>query len=395
MYHDASKFGFFAVLHRKNGNTRQECYKLTDMPKVLGLLNPKLDFWISQADFIKPSRRVVNLARIGLLFADLDTYKIPWAHGRSPEDQAAWVIFHCHEMGIPSPSIIIFSGRGLQAKWFLTAPLPRQALPRWNACQRHLVDKMANVGADPAAKDASRVLRIINTVNSKSGQVCRVVHVEKDAAGLPVRYSFEYMSEILLPIARWDIEENRQKKEEKQKLKIIHGGKQSNLRGFSSRQLAWDRLEDLRRLAKIRGGIKEGDRMLHLFWRLNFLLLSGVCNSSNMYREAVELAKELDPSWNYRDKELMTLYAKAKKFESGEKVTYAGKEYPALYTPKNQTLISLFSITEEEQRQLKTIISPSMAKERDRVRQKNRRKDAGAKDRQEYLNEAEAKKNQS
>lgn len=206
------------------------------------------------------------------------------------------------------------------------------------------------------------MLRTIETVNSKSGEVCRVVHVTNDTDGQPVRYNFEYLAEALLPAARWTIEQQRQEHSERVKRKpkpfhLVPGGKADNLRGFSGRQLAWDRLEDLRKLAELRGGVNEGSRMQHLFWRLNFLLLSGATNSKQMYHEASALARELDPQWNSRSKELMTLFCKAKAFEAGEKVSFGGKDYPPLYTPKNGTLINLFRITVDEQRQLKTIIS--------------------------------------
>src|SRR5690625_5379455 len=102
--------------------------------------------------------------------------------------------------------------------------------------------------------------------------------------------------------------------------------------------------------------------MKHLFWRLNFLLLSGATHSGAMYHEAKALARELSPNWNdYRSKELMTLYAKAKQYEAGEKVEFGGRQYSPLYTPKNDTLISLFQITDEEQRKLRTVISTAMA----------------------------------
>ncbi|MEE4325871.1 hypothetical protein V2K50_26220 [Pseudomonas alliivorans] len=107
------------------------------------------------------------------------------------------------------------------------------------------------------------------------------------------------------------------------------------------RQLAWDRLEDLRKLAYLRGGVNEGSRVQHLFWRLNFLLLSGATNSKQMYHEASSLAPELDPQWNSRSKELMTLFSKAKAYESGERVSFGGKDNAPLYTPKNDTLINL------------------------------------------------------
>ncbi len=38
--------------------------------------------------------------------------------------------------------------------------------------------------------------------------------------------------------------------------------------------------------------------MRHLFWRLNFLLLSGATNSAQMYHEAAALSSELDTRWS-------------------------------------------------------------------------------------------------
>ncbi|WP_199770402.1 helix-turn-helix domain-containing protein [Aeromonas sp. ASNIH3] len=288
--------------------------------------------------------------------------------------------------------MLIFSGRGLQAKWLLDRPVPRQALPRWNACQKYLIDRLMPVGADVAAKDASRVLRVIETVNTKSGEVCRVVHVETGADGQPVRYGFEYLAETLLPVARWEIEQQREARaERRQQLKLLPGAKTDNLRGFSGRQLAWHRLEDLRKLATLRGGVQEGERMQHLFWRLNFLLLSGATHSGQMYHEAKALARELAPDWQQNSKELMTLYAKAKAYEAGEKITFGGREYAPLYTPRNDTLINLFQITDDEQRELRTIISKGMAATRHKERETARRRAAGAVDRETYLEAANAK----
>ena len=399
MFHESGRAGFFSILVDVNGNKRQSSHRLTEMPNVIELIDKNRDTWISQAEFILPNRRVVNLARVGLLFADLDTYRMDWAQGRSPEQLADSVLYHCQQEGIPTPSMLIFSGRGIQAKWLLEYTLPRAALPRWNACQRYLVDRLKPAGADVGAKDASRVLRLVDTVNSKSGEICRVVHVENGADGQPVRYNFEYLAEMLLPIARWDIEKQKQQRDEREKrkqLKLIGGGKSDNLRGFSGRQLAWHRLEDLRTLMTLRGGVvAEGDRMRHLHWQLNFLLLSGATNRRLMYQEAATLARKIDAGWGHNCKELMTLYSKAKQFEAGEKVSFGGKEYPALYTPRNDTLINLFEITDSEQAELRTIISKGMAlnrrRDRDRKRDESVRRSAGAVSREIYLGEADLK----
>lgn len=385
LFHEQARTGFFSLLVQQQRKMTQSSHPLSKMDKVLPLVDRQRDTWISQAEFIRPNRRVVNLARIGLLFADLDTYRLSWSAGRTPEQLAESVLYHCRMEGIPLPSLLIYSGRGIQAKWLLDGALPRHALPRWNACQRYLVDRLAELGADQQAKDASRVLRLVDTVNTKTGNVCRVVHVEADSSGGPICYSFEHLAETLLPEARWVIEQKRRERAKQRQLKLLPGGHCSNLRGFSSRQLAWDRLEDLRKLDAMRGGTKEGERMQHLFWRLNFLLLSGATHSSQMYHEAAALAFELDPSWSYRSRELMTLYAKAKAYEAGDRINFGGRKFAPLYTPKNDTLINLFQITSGEQRHLRTIIDTTLAAERHREREKARRRASGAVDREMYL----------
>lgn len=386
-YHDVSRPGFFSILQDpgdRGGQKQQSSYRLTELPRVIRLLDKTRDTWISQAEFMRPNRRVVNLWRVGLLFADLDTYAIGMTG--DPEAMAYRFARYCEDHGIPAPSVVVFSGRGLQAKWLLEAAIPRQALPRWNACQQVLVDKLQAYGADRNARDASRVLRLVGAVNTKSGEVARVVHIE-EIDGLPVRYSFEYLCEWLLPTHRQKIERERQlwaaekeaRRERRQQMASIPGGRQiGGLRGFSGRQLAWHRLEDLRKLAELRGGTPEGQRMLMLFWQLNFLLLSGATNSGQMWHEAAALARAIDPQWHHDKSALSTLYAKAKQFEAGERVEFNGRTYPALYTPRNDTLIDLFRVTDEEQRELQTIITPTLARERDAGRKKAQRVAAGA-----------------
>ena len=398
-YHSIERQGYFSLLIANGAgrSKRQESYRLGLMPQVLPRLDRTRDTWLSQAEFFMPNRRVVNLSRIGLLFADLDTYNTP-LKGLSPERQTDALQLCCNDEGIPPPSLVVFSGRGLQAKWLLKGTIPRQALPRWDACQRFLVERLASLGSDMAAKDASRVLRLVETVNSKSGEMCRVIHVNTGSDGEPIRYGFEYMTECLLPVARWDIErqkkarKTRQERRSQPQLRLVPGGWTGGLRALNSRRLAWDRLEDLRALRLLRGGAHEGERMKFLLWELNFLMLSGAVHSTRMYPEAAALAKEIDPAWGYHSEELMTLYAKAKAWNAGESVEFNGKKYPALYTPRNDTLISMFRITDDEQSSLRTIISKGMAAERHRKRDEARRRAAGAVERSVYLDAAQERR---
>src|SRR5512135_3721376 len=92
LYHDAGEHGFFSLLWHENRPVAsrlprrgsqshlkvQRSYPLRQMPQIVENLDPGRDTWISQGEFICPSRRVVNLLRLSLCFVDLDTYKTAW-----------------------------------------------------------------------------------------------------------------------------------------------------------------------------------------------------------------------------------------------------------------------------------------------------------------------------
>ncbi|MEQ5024931.1 replication protein, partial [Klebsiella pneumoniae] len=190
-------------------------------------------------------------------------------------------------------------------------------------------------------------------------------------------------------------EQRRVRDEQRKALKLL---KQDNpkseiFRGFNGRRLAWDRLEDLRKLGELRGGWIDGkgvsSRTLALHWQLNFMCLSGVAHPGNFYLGANELAKQIDTGWKATPDELSTLRSKAEQYARGEKIELGGRSWPALYTPKNATLIELFGISDDEQRQLKTIISSQISTERNTIRERAKRRAAGVQERSEYLSKAQ------
>jgi hypothetical protein len=366
------------------------------MPQIIENLDQTRDTWISQAEFIRQSRRVVYLLRLNLCFVDLDTYKTPWK-SYSPEAMANLIRGFCQDEDIPDPSLILFSGRGLQVKWLFERPLPRAALPRWNAVQRQLVDRLERFGADPGARDASRLLRLVDTVNTRSGERVRVLWVN-ESQGEIRHYGFDYFAEWLLLVDRDVIRRELDAREERRQVfQLLEGGRTGNLRPFSGRQVAWDRLEDLRTLANLRGwmtsGIPHGYCSKYIHWCLNFLLLSGAVHSSQLFYEAQALVREVCPALPQDTRSVLsTLYRKAKAYEAGEKVEFNGRTYPPLYTPRNNTLMELFAITEGEVGKLKTIITKEEAQARHAERERLRRQGSGAMDRATYLETAEQRR---
>jgi hypothetical protein len=392
LYHHSQGVTFFSLLVAQEHGKVQRSFRAREMVQVLRLLPKDKDSWISQAEFIAPNRRVVNLASIGLLFIDVDCYKV----GLDPDRAENLLLLRCEEDGFPLPSLIVRSGRGLQVKWLLKSPLPRAALPRWNACQRELVNRFLDLGADPAAKDASRVLRLVDTVNTKSGTIVSVSWAQPTGTGDIESYDFDYLSEFVLPLSRDQLaalraERQQAKEARRSRFKVVDGNPKAR-GGFSGRELAWHRVEDLRTLYRLRQGHIEGLSMPLMFWSLNFLLMSGATNSSQMWFEAEALCREFNFGEFRRKSELSTLYHKAKEHEAGKTITYNGKVHGPLYRIRNSTLIDLFQITDDEQKKLKTIIGESEYKERDRLRDEKRRREAGAVTREQYLSASEDKR---
>lgn len=380
--------GFFALLTQdENGRKHQNSYPVSSLHTVLGLLDPRRDSWISQAVFWTPKRRVVNTKSLSLNFLDIDYYKNDgngWTVGKTPERIAEDFNDICDSEGIPRPSLIVHSGRGIQPKWLYDSPIPRMALPRWNAIESVLIRRLKPYGVDSAVRDAARVLRVVRTVNSRSGQICRVVGMNNDGNGAPVQYGFEELCEHVLPKPR----PQSYLQVEEQKSRVPH--KPSN--GFTTQTLNWARLEDIRTLIKLRGGIDEGLRMIFLMYSMNFLALSGQVSAQTFYSEAAVIAHEIDPTWRFRLGDLRTVFEKMCAYHRGEKVFLNGREYPILYTPRSETLIDILQITSEEMASLSTIIDQNERRIRNAKAQERVRRSAGSVSREEYEAHAFARK---
>ncbi len=396
LYHEFDSRSFLAVCTEDAfGNFHQWCVKPKDLAAYLEFIEAdtaKLNVWISQGEFSQPNRRIVNLTRMGLCYLDLDTYKSEakdW-----PRDQVIAKIHElCRSASIPSPSLIVFSGRGYQIKWVLSSYLPRAALARWNIVQGLLVKLFEPLGADPAAKDAARILRLVGTTNLKSGHRVEVVYHQGKSLDTAATVDFELLSKSLLPLDRQRKPTAKSKAKATTQggpLQLVPGGSEEDKKGrpgIHTGRLAWDRLEDLRTLAALRGGIGEGMRNSYLLVVACQMALCGMIYPAIFTDEVRALQSEIskDPRWLKDSGLLGSLQARVEAHNRREKIEYNGKEVTPIYTYRTSTIISLLSITRDEQTQLKTLISSELATERDTQRARVKRRAAGVQERSEYL----------
>ena len=373
--------GHFSLLAKHDLGMRQQSHDLRQLPEVLRLADHDRDNWITQATFTTSNRRAVNVRDVGLLFADLDVYRSPGLAGKTPDQQADLLNTYCRTEGLPAPSIVLFSGRGLQAKWLIAPALEADRLPEWNAAQLALVRLLEPFSADVAARDISRVLRLDQTTNTKSGERCRVVWTASGLDLCPLRYDFDDLAAALAKHDQFTAKALTRIAPSTSAMPAptLSTSKVLSLpEAFSLRRLNWLRLYDLRDLWTLRGGVPEGYRELTLFHELCFLLLAQPGAAGDVWKEAQALAAQIAPGENfYQRADLSTVYRKAKAGLGGEVIIFNGRPMPAIYTPRNSTLLELFQVTTAEERTLRTIISGDEKRRRNTERHQAARRAAG------------------
>lgn len=328
--------------------------------------------FIVQNEFLAPNRRALNLWRLGLLWVDLDLCS-PSHDARTVDFWTQKALHDCAELGIPEPSLIVWSGRGLHLKWTLEKGLPAQALPRWSAAMRCIGDKLRKLDwpVDEQARDVSRVLRIAGTMNPKPAAdgslVLRPVYVTHEGPD----YDFDYLCEWVLPYSRQQVEEFRKSDEarieaEKARRRAWERAKREYEKFDANRRRAgellggvmasavmasqeaeqalhWRRLDVMRQVAARRGGIAPGQRNEWMWIAANSLAW-GLGEAGKLWHELPQLVREIAPTLTIAEarNSASSVYQRLKK---------GGRD--ALYRMKTDTLVERLGLTPDEARGLR------------------------------------------
>jgi hypothetical protein len=203
--HDAGK-GQVTVA-QKTPKFRMQAYEMRDLWEILPAYGGMEDSYISVNRFWG-TRAVARLAFLSSLYSDLDYYQIPELANMLPPGVAMLAFDELERANIPRPSLAIATGRGLSLIW-RHDPVPRVVLPRWALCQNHIFEALKDLGADPSARDAARVLRLVGTRNSKSGTIVKAIW--EDAKDI---WTFDDLANEILPFTREELEKLRAKRRE-------------------------------------------------------------------------------------------------------------------------------------------------------------------------------------
>lgn len=388
--HPGPEWARVALCWREGQRWRQYMTPVRDLPYVTRYLAGAPDFYLSVNQFRGYRRNVASLVAADALYVDLDYYRIPELRWHQPWQVAELARMALREEGIPEPSMVISSGGGLYLIWRHT-PIPRNALPRWNACQRRLWEALRPFGADPAARDAARVLRLVGTRNSKHG-----VEVVALSDSGPI-WPFDRLADEILPHSREELArlyDLRVRRALRQKPPALVAPE-----GFNAYTLWAARLSDLQKLRDLRwwGYIPPGERDVWML--LASTAISWISMPVVLRREVYALARQVTgpDGWSERETEtrMSAVIRRALMAARGETVEWQGQQWDPRYRFRTDTIIELLKITPEEQRQLATIWSDEIRNEKDRERKEAERRAAGKQTREEYRAKAEERRKEA
>ena len=211
------------------------------------------------------------------------------------------------------------------------------ALPLWKAVEEYFYKTLKEFGADRQALDATRILRVPGSFNSKTHTEVKIID------------NYDYLYELR------EIQ-NEYMPELSEKAPVRRGRPKKIKYIFRERSLYHARILDIIKLCELREYDLKGHRELILFLYRYYLCY---------FTEDVEKALYDTLELNSMFRQPLSEKEVARATKSAEKVY---KDQNKDYKYKNETLINLLEITDEEQKEMKTIISDEEYKIRKRLR---------------------------
>lgn len=289
---------------------------------VLGWCQGKRDHYLAQNTFRGYRRVTEELHQATALFVDLDHHSLASQaiHKIMQHDHDAvdLILSMCARSGplnfagvplpgIPAPTQIIRSGRGIYCKWIFDHFLPSSALSAWKLCQAAIHQRFKALGADPKAKDAARILRVVGTTNSNAGDATVRVLMTSPTQ------SFGTMAGVLLPQQQLSEQERRDvqalrracRKADRKHARLRRTKRRNGTDSSpttpppTSAELGgWPAfVVGLKKLIRIRmndAGTCKGHRELFVFWLCTLHVnLGRIINEEGYWREAGEIARSV------------------------------------------------------------------------------------------------------
>lgn len=342
---------YFFIGTFKNGeHIRSNYISATKLLKDgIGGIDENYDYYISVNTFRFKGKRDIQRAEDyvvskNFVYIDLDF----------PTQEESLNFFYNELYKLPlEPNFVTLSGRGIWL-FYRINDSNNISKTKWSKLQRGVYDKIKAryKVADPKVNDISRYTRLVGSTNSKSGNISQI----------KVLNDYNYSSNEIATSYGIDLVQRQLKITTKPKVIKLVAKHEKYRNNFSLNNA---RLGDLKHLIHLRSASIEGHRntLLHIASTCMYNLDNSL-SEEELYNKLEELNNSFLEPLKSSELRAMTRSVIAKKYK---------------YT--NAKIIEKLDITEEEQRQLQTIISKEEAdnrqRERSRLYRENKRRANG------------------
>ena len=365
------KLGYVATLKMPEGH--QRFWGLNDVDNLLlySKKHQKSDVYLSLNGFVYGDRSVSSMMQGRNIGIDVD----PPKSGLAVKDAVEKLRQYVMQGRIPNPNLIIYSGGGIQPIYTIAGG----ASPKMGYLMHYItiqyISLLREIGSDPAASDLARMLRMPGTVNTKYGVEVKVEIWRQ------LEYSLQDLYEFCTPV------EQSQKRGKRRKGSIaIFTGKKGVKTLYS---LNAARVNDLQKLVEIRGGDLTGCRntFIYIYSFTVCLFLKSRVDTAGFIQPILEqiysrTAKPMKKSEiNATIKSACNDAIEFMEAFAANKFSMRGLPRTLIKPMKNETVIAKLNITDDEVKQMRTIITG----EESYSRKVQKRRESGIKERQGYL----------
>lgn len=396
--------GFITLAAKKEKDWSQFHYKAEELiENIAKAISLEANVYISPNSFFRPIRKIENIRKLNALYIDVDFYHIEKYKECSHEYMMNLIRYEYFESGLlPEPTFTVFTGNGLAYYW-LIEPCHVTVLPLWNVVQRFMLETLNDVGADSKSIDSARVMRLAGSLHIGTNKRAKLYVNDKNLVYKLGDIQHDYLPELspnaesigdrvhktkhLTPNEYFEKIETKKNKKSKSK-------KETKVIGlYNQLKLHYTRFMDLVKLQEIRNGycrnqagelVKTGQReemcFLYRYW------YSCYCND---YDLALDNTLEFNQGFKEplpNDEVIRITESAAKAYEEWLKdenepdetkrgKTVGNRTYKHKgYNYRNETLIRMLSITEEEMKELDTIIKKDLKKIRKNTKERAARR---------------------
>ena len=359
--------GYVQVVQFENDKIiNSENYKKSTLREIRKVYTGAIDTFLTVNSSYNGKRGVRNIRQLRALYIDLDNRGYTF----SELFYSVWGLYL--DGKIPEPTMVVDSGRGAHIYWRIEHA-PYQALATWQELEDYLWYQLKELGADKKAIDAARVLRLPDTINSRSNTKCAVMVMNDEITHSMYDLREKYLKWKPKVFKTFEVEEKFENKKVKRKV----------VQFFTSYTLHMARAEDILKLCELRNYDVKGYRNMILHCYVYWL---GVTHRNKA--ELEEMVNELnnkfiEPIAQSALKSILRCIPNAigkfmayeQGMRSGEvKRVSKGMRDKGGYWYKNETLIDRLDITREEQKHMKTIIGTEVKYDRRNIKKKNARR---------------------